>query len=95
LCHGDQLLERFVTEVTLAYLEREGVQPERAIDLLDASPDRDVEVLRQRLEAVAVDYAEDMVTQSSCTRRPARCGPRIVELEAGLAGAARSGPCPW
>jgi hypothetical protein len=84
-----ELLERFVTEVTLAYLEREGVRPEPAPEVVDSAPARDVEVLRQRLEAVAVDYAQGVVTQQlHAVTRTLRA--RIAELDGVLAGSTRS-----
>ena len=58
-----ELLEEYVTEVTLAYLEREGVRPRSAQEHVDVTPARDVEMLRGRLEALAVDYADGVVTR--------------------------------
>ncbi len=56
------LLEEYVTEVTLAYLEREGVRPLSAQEQV-VTPARDTDLLRGRLEALAVDYAEGVVTR--------------------------------
>ncbi len=85
-----ELLERFVTEVTLAYLEREGVRPEPASEVIDAAPARDVEVLRQRLEAVAVDYAEGVVTKEQLHAATRTLRARIAELDGALAASTRS-----
>jgi DNA invertase Pin-like site-specific DNA recombinase len=85
-----ELLERFVTEVTLAYLEREGVRPEPVAEDVDASPARDVEVLRQRLEAVAVDFAEGVVTKEQFHAATRTLRARIAELDAALAASTRS-----
>jgi hypothetical protein len=85
-----ELLERFVTEVTLAYLERAGVRPEPATPVVDATPARDVEVLRQRLEAVAVDYAQGVVTQEQFHAATRTLRTRIAELDGLLAASTRS-----
>ncbi len=95
MTRSKELLERFVTEVTLAYLEREGVRPEPASEVVDSTAARDVEVLRQRLEAVAVDYAEGVVTQEQLLAATRTLRARIAELDGALAASTRSGPCRW
>ena len=58
--------------------------------VVDAAPARDVEVLRQRLEAVAVDYAEGVVTQEQLHAATRTLRARIAELDGVLAASTRS-----
>jgi hypothetical protein len=57
---------------------------------VDAAPARDVEVLRQRLEAVAVDYAQGEVTQEQLHAATRTLRARIAELDGALAASTRS-----
>ncbi len=57
---------------------------------MDATAARDVEVLRRRLEAVAVDYAQGVVTQEQLHAATRTLRARIAELDGVLATTTRS-----
>lgn len=78
-----EFLEACVTEVTPAYLEREGVLPAApdAEGMPGESAVSDVQVFRARLETLAVDYVECLSTQEQVHAHIATLPAQIADAD--------------
>ena len=87
-----ELLEAYVTEVTLAYLEREGVAPaaSETEGVPRESAASNVQALRARLETLAVDYAEGLLTREQVHAATATLRAKIADADRVLTASTKS-----